>query len=111
MHGILAVLLMVVPGLALASGSGENLGMINHWAGYLALSIFVVAYAVVMMEEFIHLRKSKPVIMAAGLIWLIVALLVKQSPLDEHALEEILQHNLIEYASLFLFLLVAMTYI
>ena len=114
MRGFLAVLVLIFsPDLALASGSGGSvhLAMTTHWAGFLALGIFVVAYTVVMMEEFIHLRKSKPVIMAAGIIWLIVALLVKQSPLDEHALENVLQHNLIEYSSLFLFLLVAMTYI
>ncbi|MFT7220827.1 MAG: hypothetical protein ACI8Z1_002447 [Candidatus Azotimanducaceae bacterium] len=37
--------------------------------------------------------------------------MLKESPLDEHDMELVLQHNLIEYASLFLFLLVAMTYI
>lgn len=99
--------------MTLASGDSGSiqLGMTDHWAGFLALGIFVFAYSIVMMEEFIHLRKSKPVIMAAGLIWLIVAILTKDSALDEHALETVLQHNLVEYASLFLFLLVAMTYI
>jgi NhaD family Na+/H+ antiporter len=94
-----------------SSTSSHNLGLTTHILGFVALGIFVFAYSIVMMEEFIHLRKSKPVILAAGFIWIIVAILVKQSPLDEHDLEAILQHNLIEYASLFLFLLVAMTYI
>jgi len=85
--------------------------MTTSFAGLLALGIFVAAYSLVMAEEFIHLRKSKPVILAAGMIWVIVAILVKQSDLDPHLLEENLQHNLIEYASLLLFLLVAMTYI
>jgi len=99
---------------ASASASGGdivNMDMSGHALGFLALAIFVLAYSLVMAEEFIHLRKSKPVILAAGLIWLIVAILIKQSPLDEHHLEAVLQHNLIEYASLLLFLLVAMTYI
>ena len=94
-----------------SSGATENLNMTTHWMGFLALGIFIAAYAVVMMEEFIHLRKSKPVILAAGLIWLIVAIMTKQSPLDEHMLESVLQHNITEYAALLLFLLVAMTYI
>ena len=85
--------------------------MTVSFAGLLALGIFVVAYGLVMAEEFIHLRKSKPVIMAAGMIWVIVAILVKQSDLDPHTLETNIQHNLIEYSSLLLFLLVAMTYI
>jgi NhaD family Na+/H+ antiporter len=85
--------------------------MTTSFAGVLALGIFVVAYGLVMAEEFIHLRKSKPVILAAGMIWVIVAILIKQSDLDPHTLETNIQHNLIEYSSLLLFLLVAMTYI
>jgi len=64
-----------------------------------------------MSEEFIHLRKSKPVILAAGIIWLMVALLVHQQQIDPEILRSAIQHNLNEYAALFLFLLVAMTYI
>ena len=36
------------------------------------MAIFIVAYLFVMAEEFTHLRKSKPVIIAAGIIWGIV---------------------------------------
>lgn len=113
MRSVLIFVLALLPGLALASseGSSFNLGMTTHFMGFLALGIFVVAYSVVMAEEFIHLRKSKPVILAAGTIWIIVAILAKNSPEGSHHLEEVLQHNLVEYASLFLFLLVAMTYI
>jgi NhaD family Na+/H+ antiporter len=112
-RSILIFVLVLLPGFAFASseGSGFNLGMTTHFMGFLALAIFVIAYSVVMAEEFIHLRKSKPVILAAGAIWVIVAILAKNSPEGSHHLEEVLQHNLIEYASLFLFLLVAMTYI
>lgn len=113
MRSFLIFVLTLLPGFAFASaeGSGFNLGMTTHFMGFLALGIFVVAYSVVMAEEFIHLRKSKPVILAAGAIWIIVAILAKNSPESSHHLEEVLQHNLVEYASLFLFLLVAMTYI
>ena len=37
--------------------------------GHTALLVFFIAYLVVMAEEFTHLRKSKPVILAAGVIW------------------------------------------
>lgn len=37
--------------------------------GYFALCVFVLAYVLVMSEEFTHLRKSKPVILAVGIIW------------------------------------------
>ena len=113
MRSILLLILTFLPTVVLASsdGASPSLGMTTHALGFLALAVFVLAYSIVMMEEFIHLRKSKPVILAAGLIWIIVGVLVQQSPLDEHDLENILQHNLVEYSSLFLFLLVAMTYI
>jgi hypothetical protein len=53
-----------------ASGSGEVLlDLTVHPVGYSAIAIFVVAYLVVMAEEFTHLRKSKPVLLAAGIIW------------------------------------------
>ena len=114
MRVVVSLVLLLVPQFALASGTEgalENLGLTTSFLGLLALAIFIVAYSLVMAEEFIHLRKSKPVMLAAGMIWAIVAYLVGQSDLDPQTLEANLQHNLIEYASLFLFLLVAMTYI
>lgn len=114
MQIVVSLILVLLSPVALASGSAgatENLAMTSSFAGFLALGIFVLAYGLVMAEEFIHLRKSKPVILAAGMIWVIVAILIKQSDLDPDTLETNIQHNLIEYSSLLLFLLVAMTYI
>lgn len=81
-----------------------------HPMGYVALLIFVIAYVFVMMEEVTHLRKSKPVILAAGIMWAIVATLYIQLGQPEQA-ETALRHNILEYAELLLFLLVAMTYV
>ena len=36
--------------------------------------MFAVTYLTVMVEERLHIRKSQPVIMAAGVIWALVAL-------------------------------------
>ena len=44
-----------------------------QFAGIASLVLFVSAYAVVIAEEFTHMRKSKPVILVAGLIWALVA--------------------------------------
>ena len=75
----------------------------------LALGVFVIAYVLVIAEEFLHLRKSKPVIVAAGLIWILVGIAAQSTQgLDPAAL---LEHNLLEYAGLLLFLLAAMTYV
>jgi len=82
----------------------------THWVGYTAIVIFVLAYVLVIAEEFTHLRKSKPVILAAGLIWAVVAseYVGSSSP---HVVEEAVRHFLIEFSELFLFLLTAMTYV
>jgi NhaD family Na+/H+ antiporter len=63
-----------------------------------------------MAEEFTHLRKSKPVILAAGAIWAIIAIAYGGSSHIE-IVEETFRHGLLEYAELAFFLLVAMTYI
>jgi NhaD family Na+/H+ antiporter len=106
-----ALALLILPGLALATtASGDTLDLTHHPVGYWAIAIFVVAYLLVMAEEFTHLRKSKPVILAAGIIWAIIAAVYASNGMT-HAAEAAARHNLLEYAELMLFLLVAMTYI
>ncbi|HEC16179.1 MAG TPA: sodium:proton antiporter [Sedimenticola sp.] len=103
--------LLAFPGLALASGeSADILNLTTHWVGFAALGIFTVAYLLVMAEEFTHLRKSKPVILAAGIIWALIGMIYVQNGMT-HEAEQAVRHNLLEYAELMLFLLVAMTYI
>ncbi|VFM95116.1 MAG: sodium/proton antiporter, NhaD family [Candidatus Kentron sp. G] len=108
----LFALSLVFPGVALASGGahGDTLNLTAHGVGYFALIVFAIAYVFVMAEEFTHLRKSKPVILAAGLIWGAIAWVYVQNGMP-HAAEEAFRHNLLEYVELFLFLLAAMTYI
>ena len=84
--------------------------MTNHWVGFTALAIFVLAYILVIFEEQLHLRKSKPVLLAAGLIWVLIAFVYGSSG-DSHSAEVAIRHNFLEYSELFFFLLVAMTYI
>jgi len=88
----------------------QSVSLTDHWIGYLAIVIFVFAYILVILEERLHLRKSKPVLMAAGLIWIIIALFYNSIG-DTHSVEAAIRHNFLEYAELFFFLLVAMTYI
>jgi NhaD family Na+/H+ antiporter len=86
------------------------LNQINTLPAVIALFMFVLAYIFVILEEFIHLRKSKPVVLAAGIIWVIVALLAKNNNMQEVA-HQAIKNNILEYAELLLFLLVAMTYV
>lgn len=104
--------LLGIPGLAMASGGagGNHIDLTTHWVGYLSLVIFAVAYGFVMAEEYTHMRKSKPVLLAAGIIWGIIGWIYTTHGFT-HAAEIAVRHNILEYAELFLFLLVAMTYI
>ena len=83
----------------------------TSYVGILSLIVFVLAYAVVMAEEFSHLRKSKPVIISAAIIWAIIAFYFSSDKSYAKEIELALEHNILEFAELFLFLLVAMTYI
>jgi len=105
----LTALICAFPAAAAAAG-GERLDLSNHLVGFAALVVFVVAYSFVMAEEFTHLRKSKPVLLAAGIIWAMIAAVYANHGLP-HAAEQAVRHNILEYSELFLFLLVAMTYI
>ena len=46
----------------------EHLDLTASWAGFAALAVFFVAYVLVISEEFTHLRKSKPVVLAADAV-------------------------------------------
>jgi Na+/H+ antiporter NhaD/arsenite permease-like protein len=82
----------------------------RHWAGYAGLAVFALAYLAVMSEEKLHIRKSKPVILAAGIIWALIAVAYLGAG-DQTTAAEAVRHNLAEYGELFLFILVAMTFV
>ena len=111
-YSICALLLMpLIPiGLMAASADPLLVNLTSTWYGYVSIVVFVLAYALVIAEEAIHLRKSKPVVVAAGIIWFMVALAYIGTG-DTHTAEELVRHNILEFAELFLFLLAAMTYI
>ncbi len=71
----------------------------------LALTIFLIAYVLVIFEEVIELKKSKPVLLAAGLIWFLAAFASKQS------IAPAASATIASYGELLLFLLVSFTYV
>lgn len=105
-----AVSLILLPQAAWADTAATMVDLTGHWVGYLSLALFVLAYALVVSEEALDLRKSKPVMVAAGLIWALVAWGYAAHG-DTHTAEIAVRHNILEYGELFLFLLAAMTYI
>ena len=84
--------------------------LLLHPVGYISLFIFILAYALVVTEEVTHLRKSKPVLFAAGAIWAMIAWMGSKYD-DSHHVEEAIMHAFSEFSQLMLFLLVAMTFI
>ena len=88
-----------------------EINLTTSYVGIISLITFIIAYAVVMAEEFSHLRKSKPVIISAAVIWAIIAFHFSSNKEYSQEIEHALEHNILEFAELFLFLLVAMTYI
>ncbi|EEW25172.1 sodium:proton antiporter NhaD [Rhodobacter ferrooxidans] len=87
-----------------------DLTFTTHWAGLLSVAIFLIAYLLVIFEEATHMRKSKPVMMAAGLIWALIGIAFAQAGQSAVAHEHAIQ-IIGEYGELFLFLLVAITYV
>jgi len=78
--------------------------------GYFALAIFALAYLLVVCEERLSLRKSKPVLVAATIIWSVIGWVYIQGAMPG-LVEQAYKHTLLEFSELMLFLLVAMTYI
>lgn len=83
------VMLFLAPCMAVAAESGSALNLANHWIGFVALFVFVAAYALVVVEEFTDLRKSKPVMLAAGIIWAIIAHQYSSSSMSQAAEEAV----------------------
>lgn len=86
------------------------MSLTDSWIGIGALLIFAAGYVLVIAEEFTHLRKSKAMILAAGIIWSLIAYQYVQAG-QPHEVEHAVMEFLAEFSELFLFLLVAMTYV
>ncbi|MFP5210837.1 MAG: sodium:proton antiporter NhaD, partial [Acidobacteriota bacterium] len=82
----------------------------STWIGPAVLAVFCIAYALVFAEEKLHLRKSKPVMIAAGLIWILVAIAFHLEGRPQEVGIQ-LRIVLLDYAELFLFLLSAMSFV
>lgn len=106
----IAILSGFSPAAWAATEGIDRLNLTATTAGYIAIGVFVIAYLLVMTEESLHLRKSKPVLVVAGIIWGMIGFVYVQNGMSEIA-ETAFKQNLLEYAELLLFLLVAMTYI
>ena len=105
-------LLAALPLDALASPAAGNLDLSGQWAGWLILALFVLAYALVVVEERTGLRKSKPVMLAAALIWGLIAWRAAGDPaLPADFAANAFRRIFLEFAELFFFLISAMSFV
>lgn len=115
----MALSAIMLSSLAFAGGGEEATShfalvvpeMAQHWGGYLCIAIFTLSYLAVLVEEKTHMRKCKPVLLGAGLIWLTIGVMAPKYEVSHDHLHYAISHGLLEYGSLLLFLLSAMTYI
>src|SRR3954454_8620788 len=83
---------------------------VDSWVGPAILVVFFLAYVLVFAEEKLHLRKSKPTMVAAGVIWILVAFAFHHEGRDSEVSVQ-LREVLLQFAELFLFLLSAMSFV
>ena len=114
MFARLSVLLLLTLSPTLAWAESEStshiLNLTTHWVGYTAIGVFAFAYLLAMTEEVTELNKSKPMVLAASIIWALIASIYVQGGMGEqagHAFRTCLEG----YAELFLFIMVSMAYL
>jgi Na+/H+ antiporter NhaD/arsenite permease-like protein len=110
---IALLVLVVFSSTAFAGSEGENVirpDMSDPRAIFCVI-VFLLSYLFVMTEESTSLRKSKPVMLGAGLIWATIGYVAPEYGVSHDDLRTAISHDLDEYSSLFLFLFAAMTYI
>ena len=95
------------------SGKRPMHNMTGTWQGMLSLLVFIAGYTAAIMEESVGhgFKKSIPITLAAGIIWVLVALGYRDKGHSLYFVTTAARHNLTEFVEVFLFLLCAMTFI
>ena len=92
----IAVASLVTPIQAMASETGGemlHLSDSDSDIGYGAIVVSAIAYLLVVAEEFTHLRKSKPVIIAVGTVWGMIGWVYMNHGMS-HTVDAAVRHNL-----------------
>lgn len=95
-----------LPTVVLAQSAAASTS-VQHWTAWAALAFFALSYVLVVYEDKTQLRKSVPMIVAAGVLWILAAM----SPAGDAIVEEKLSESILEYSELFLFILAAVSYV
>jgi Na+/H+ antiporter NhaD/arsenite permease-like protein len=110
MRSIIAAATILTASTSPAFAATGAMDLTTHPLGLTALAIFMLGYVLVGIEEITQLRKSKPVLLASGMIWGLIGIVYAQAGKSEQAYDAA-AHTIREYGELFLFLLVAITYV
>jgi Na+/H+ antiporter NhaD/arsenite permease-like protein len=104
---------LLFPAISWANAGTEGkLDLTDQPLGLLAVGIFVTAYAFVVLEEKLHLPKSKPVLVAAGVIWALIAWYCSEhATIGPDFAANAFRHIFLEFTELFFFLIVAMSFV
>ena len=109
---IAASIACCLPLAASAQGAATaRLSAVGTPLGWTVLVLFVLSCLLVALEEQTGVRKSKPVMFAAALIWGMIAWSVRADPGKSMLVTSAFERMFLGYAELFFFLVVSMTYV
>ncbi len=112
MRVTITLLLATLSTPASAGETGDTtFNLTAHPVGWIALALFSLAYAAVIAEERLRIAKSKPVMLAAALIWGILAWWMSAHGEGSTEVRAAFESMFLEYSQVFFFLVVAMTYV
>jgi Na+/H+ antiporter NhaD/arsenite permease-like protein len=78
-----------------------------HW---ILLSLIVLAFVLIVAEDFVHINKAKSSLFLGTLVWLL-AFMFPEPGVDAAIIQAHLNENLLDIATLWLFLMSAMTFV
>lgn len=109
---LFAFAFLVLPGIAAAESpyTPLHLDLTHHIVGYLSLGTMIVAYILAMSEDVTELRKSKPMMFGAAVVWFAISICYALNG-DAKAAALAFESNLLAYVELLLFIMVSMTYL
>ncbi len=105
------VLVLLLPSLSFAEETTQRLDLKNHFVGYFAIAVTVIAYIVAMTEDLHRMSKAKPMLLGSGLIWFAIFIHYSSVYGSAKMVTAVFQEDLAVYTELFLFITVSMTYL
>lgn len=113
LHALIGILLsFAMPGMALAATEMPPDLTSRPFAWFVPLA-FVAAYLLVVWGEKRDLKKSIPVLIGAGVIWIVVGIIyrIENNPQHIEAMRAGFDESVVEIGQLTFFLITAMTYV